>query len=148
MRRVWIGLAGLALVVAVVLCATWQPAQAQRPGGPQQQMFMQLRVVESYWTLLAFELKVDSETLAKVRPILQQAYDKRKAVFEEVRKGNRQALQQLRNFKQDIDTQLVKVLGEETFQALQDALRQQIRPGRPGGPGGPGGRRGARRGAG
>ena len=145
MKRVGIMLVVLGLVVVVLCVVARQPAEAQR-GGAQAQVFRQIRVLDTYWTLLAFEVKVEDEVLAKARPALQKAYDKRKQVLEAAAGGDREAMNKLANFQEEIDNDLKKALGDETFQALQKAYEEQPRMGgRPAGGGGAagGGRGGA-----
>ena len=79
----------IVLAIAIVSVA-YQITQAQRPqgrpggfGGGRAPAARAMQAVENIWAGIAFEVKVDNETLEKARTHLQEAWDARKKLTKE-----------------------------------------------------------------
>jgi hypothetical protein len=97
------------------------------PGGEQmREAFQAMRVVDSYWTGVAFELKVDDAKLAELRPKFQAAWDARKAAFEKARANQDRAgaMETLKKVNADLEDAIKGVLGEDQFAKLKAAATQ------------------------
>jgi hypothetical protein len=100
-----------------------------------------MQAVEQTWSAVAFEVKVDNETLEKARPLLQKAWDDRKELMKNS-SGDFQAIADgMTKIKADLDEKLKTVLTDEQMKKLAEweAAQQQTRMGGPMGGGGRGG---------
>ena len=135
------------LAIAIVGLA-FQITQAQRQTGQQRPGGMratQAQAVENTWAAIAFELKVDHETLEKARPHLQKAWDDRKKVMKDSSGDFRAISDGMTKIKADLDEKLKTVLTEEQIKKLAEWEKSQQQTRRMGGgPMGGGGRGGGR----
>ena len=122
-------------------------------GGQQiRQAFRSMRLIDSYWITLTFELKTDDAKLTELRPKFQAAWDARKPLQEAVRTamgnqdrdGAAKAVQGIAQINQQLEAAIKQSLGEDQLTKLKEAAAQQG-----GGFGrGPGGGRGGGQGGG
>jgi len=134
----------MALVISIVLAiaivgVTFQITQAQRSRRqptqaqqPQRQFsqrinsrFRVIQAVENTWAALAFEVKVDDETLKKIRPAFQKAWDKRKKLIKNSAGDFRAIVEGMTKTKADIDKKLKEVLTEEQMKKLAEWEKTQ-----------------------
>jgi hypothetical protein len=100
-----------------------------------------MQAVQQTWAAVAFEVKVDNETLEKARPLLQKSWDDRKELIKNS-SGDFQAIADgMTKIKADLDEKLKTVLTDEQMKKLAEweEAQQQTRMGGPMGGGGRGG---------
>jgi hypothetical protein len=127
-------------MIGVAFQITQAQRDQQRPGGMGGMRATQ--AVQNTWAAIAFELKVDNETLEKVRPHLQEAWDARKKVMKDSAGDFRAMGDSMTKIKADMDAKLKTVLTDEQMKKLaewEESQQQTRRMG--GGPMGGGGRR-------
>jgi len=103
--------------------------QAQPGGGRMGGMSMMRGGVESDWAMICFELEVDGETLAKLRPIFKQAWNDRKALIEDMRSGavdRMMLMEEMVAIQEDLEKEYNGILSEEQQKQLAElkAARQ------------------------
>lgn len=137
----------IVLVIALVGIA-FQITQAQRQRQPGDQRpggmggMRATQAVQNTWAGIAFEVKVDSETLEKARPLLQKAWDDRKQLIKDTAGDFRAIADGMTKIKADLDAKLKTVLTDEQMKKLAEWEKsQQQMPRMGGGPMGGGGRR-------
>jgi len=139
----------LAIALVGVVFQITQAQRQQRPGGQRQGGMGGMRAmqaVESTWAAIAFELKVDNETLEKARPHIQEAWDARKKVMKDSASNFRAMGDSMTKIKADMDAKLKTVLTDEQMKKLAEWEKSQQSTRRMGGGGPMGG--GNRRGGG
>ncbi|MBC8236019.1 hypothetical protein H8E77_41260 [bacterium] len=143
----------ISIVLAIALVGVaFQITQAQRqrqPGGQRQGGMGGMRAmqaVEQTWAGIAFEVKVDSETLEKARPHLQKAWDDRKQLMKDSAGDFRAIADGMIKIKADLDGKLKTILTDEQIKKLAEWEKSQQQTRRMGGgPMGGGGRGGGMR---
>jgi hypothetical protein len=138
------------LVIAIV-GVDYQITQAQRPqrgpggfGGGRAPAARAMQTVENTWAGIAFEVKVDNETLDKARMPLQEAWDARKELMKDSAGDMRIIAQGMVKINEALDEKLKTVLTEEQMKKLsewEDSQQQTGMGGRMGGGGRGGGQR-------
>jgi len=137
----------ISIVLAIALVGVaFQITQAQRrrqpggqrPGGMGGMRAMQ--AVEQTWSAIAFEVKVDSETLAKARPLIQKAWDDRKQLMKDSAGDFRAIADGMTKIKANLDGKLKTVLTDEQMKKLAEWEKSQQQTRRMGGGGMEGGR--------
>ena len=130
----------ISIVLAIALVGVaFQITQAQRqrqPGGQRQGGMGGMRAmqaVEQTWAGIAFEVKVDSETLEKARPHLQKAWDDRKQLTKDSAGDFRAIADGMTKIKADLDGKLKTILTDEQMKKLAEWEKAQQQTRRMGG---------------
>ncbi|MBC8229523.1 hypothetical protein H8E77_08255 [bacterium] len=129
----------IVLAIAIVGIA-YQITQAQRPqggpggfGGGRAPAARAMQAVGNTWAGIAFEVKVDNETLEKARTHLQQAWDARKKLMKDSAGDMRIIAQGMVKINESLDEKLKTVLTEEQMKKLSEWEDSQQQAGMGGG---------------
>ena len=133
----FVSLAVLGLVAALVVHAVSAQPQAGPPGGPRAQMMRQrgagmLRMacnIEGLWAELSFGAKLADAKLLKMRPVFQKAWDQRETAGSEVASPADipAAFEKLDKISTDLVDNVKKGTTEEEFNKLSPWLENQNR---------------------
>ena len=122
----------IATTLGMFAIAQAQPGQGERPEG-RQGMGRGMRMgpgmsADADWMLLCFELKVSMETLEKLRPTFQKAYDGRRELFEDMRNGElerEELMEEMSAIQKDLDAAYGTFLTADERSALEAAREQR-----------------------
>ncbi|MFQ6131160.1 MAG: hypothetical protein ACE5R4_03920 [Armatimonadota bacterium] len=142
----------VAAMAAVVLClalplsvASGQAAGAGGVGAarpPQMGQVQQaMLTIETYWAIVAFELKLDDAKLAELRPLFLEAWDARRQAVQKARDGGdrRSMMDAIRDVNSALEAALKQALSEDEFARVKAAAaRGPLAVMRPAGGGGAG----------
>lgn len=114
----------IVLAIAAIVVAFQKITQAQHSEMPAGGL-MVMQAVENTWAGIAFEVKVDKETLEKVRPQFQKAWDERKNLIKESEEDIHAVIEGMMEIKAELDEKLKSVLTEKQMQKLAEWERSQ-----------------------
>lgn len=119
-----VGLVCAALPLSVASSRPRAGGPAEGPGraGPGRDM-QAMRAIETYWAVLAFELKLDDAKLAELRPMFREAWDARRKAVQKARasRARQGMMKAIRDVNADLEAALKQALSEDEFAKLKAA---------------------------